>query len=81
MVVFDHERGDIITSNSPVKLVVEGGAKSIRLARNPHVVNGRSICRPHAGVWLGCGCVDVRLLGEGYSRCDAGVIIRAAAAP
>ena len=31
--------------------------------------------------WLGCGCVDVRLLGEGYSRCDAGVIIRAAAAP
>lgn len=50
MVVFDHERGDIITSNSPVKLVVEGGAKSVRLARNPHVVNGRSICRPHAGV-------------------------------
>lgn len=28
------ERGDIITHNSPVKLVVEGGAKSIRLARN-----------------------------------------------
>ena len=31
--------------------------------------------------WLGCGGVDVRLLGEGYSWCDAGVIIRAAAAP
>lgn len=34
MVMFDYERGGIITNNSPVKLVVEGGAKSIRLARN-----------------------------------------------
>lgn len=56
MVMFDHERGDI-TNNSPVELVVEGGAKSAGLARSPPVVNGRSICRPHAGVaglWMCC---------------------------
>ena len=79
MVMFDHERGDI-TNNSPVELVVEGGAKSAGLARSPPVVNGRSIVDLMLG-WLGCGCVAVRLLGEGYSCCDMGVIIRAAAAP
>lgn len=42
-VIYDHDKDDISTNNSPVRLIVEGKAKFVRLASNYHVAINRII--------------------------------------
>lgn len=51
MVRFDHEKVDIITSNSPIRLMVGGRARFVRDA-NSHqaAISGKKICRPRARI-------------------------------
>lgn len=51
MVRFDHEKVDIITSNSPIRLMVGGRARFVRDASNHQVaISGKKICRPRAKI-------------------------------
>ena len=51
MVRFDHEKVDIITSSSPIRLMVGGRARFVKHASNHQVViNGKKICRPRAKI-------------------------------
>lgn len=47
----DHENIDITTNSSPIKLMVGGRARLVRLASSHQVaIRGRSICRPRARI-------------------------------
>lgn len=49
IVMLDHEKVDITTNSSPIKLIVGGRAKLVRLASSHQVaISGRSVCRPRA---------------------------------
>lgn len=51
IVRFDHEKIDITTSSSPIKLIVGGRARFVRLASNHQVaISGRKICKPRARI-------------------------------
>ena len=53
IVRFDHEKADITTSSSPIRLMVGGRARFVRLASSHQVViSGRKICRPHARIMV-----------------------------
>lgn len=50
-VMLDHEKVDITTNNSPIRLIVGGRARLVRLARSHQVaMSGRSVCRPRARI-------------------------------
>lgn len=51
IVMLDHEKEDITTNNSPIKLIVGGRAKLVRLAKSHQVaISGRKVCRPRAKI-------------------------------
>ena len=51
IVILDHEKVDITTNNSPIRLIVGGRARLVRLARSHQVaISGRNICRPRARI-------------------------------
>ena len=51
IVRFDHEKVDITTNSSPVRLIVGGRTRFVRLASNHQVaISGRRICRPRARI-------------------------------
>lgn len=51
IVVLDHEKVDITTNISPIRLIVGGRARLVRLARSHQVaMSGRSVCRPRARI-------------------------------
>lgn len=51
IVILDHEKVDITTNNSPIKLIVGGRAKLVKLARSHQVaISGRKVCRPRARI-------------------------------
>lgn len=51
IVMLDHENEDMITNNSPIRLIVGGRARLVRLASNHHIaISGRSVCRPQARI-------------------------------
>ena len=55
IVMLDHEKVDITTNSSPIRLIVGGRARLVRLARSHQVaISGRSVWRPRAKiiVWL-----------------------------
>ena len=55
IVMMDHEKVDITTNSSPIRLIVGSRARLVRLARSHQVaISGRNVCRPQAKiiVWL-----------------------------
>ena len=53
IVMLDHEKVDITTNNSPIRLIVRGRARLVRLARSHQVViSGRSVCKPRAKIFV-----------------------------
>lgn len=51
IVMLDHEKLDITTNSSPIRLIVGGRARLVRLARSHQVaINGRNICKPRANI-------------------------------
>lgn len=51
IVILDHEKVDITTNNSPIRLIVGGKARLVRLARSHQAaISGRSVCRPRARI-------------------------------
>ena len=55
IVMMDHEKVDITTNSSPIRLIVGGRARLVRLAKSHQVaVSGRNVCRPQARIiiWL-----------------------------
>ena len=53
IVMLDHEKVDITTNNSPIRLIVGGRARLVRLARSHQVViSGRSVCKPRAKIFV-----------------------------
>ena len=51
MVKFDHEKVDITTNSSPIRLIVGGRAKFVRLASSHQVaISGRRVCTPQAKI-------------------------------
>lgn len=49
IVNIDHENDDKIISNSPIRLIVGGRARFVRLARiHQENIRGRVICKPRA---------------------------------
>lgn len=51
IVMLDHEKVDITTNNSPIRLIVGGRARLVKLARSHQVaIKGRSVCRPRARI-------------------------------
>lgn len=53
IVMLDHEKVDITTNSSPIKLIVGGRAKLVRLASSHQVaISGRSVCRPRARIMV-----------------------------
>lgn len=47
----DHENIDIVMNNSPIRLIVGGRARFVRLARSHHaVIRGRIICNPRTKI-------------------------------
>lgn len=51
IVRLDHENDVVIMSNSPVRLMVGGGAMLIKLASNHHAaISGRRVCKPRAKI-------------------------------
>ena len=55
IVILDHEKVDITTNSSPIRLIVGGRARLVRLTRSHQVaISGRNVCRPRAKiiVWL-----------------------------
>ena len=50
---FDHEKVDIITSSSPIRLMVGGRARFVRHANSHQVaISGEKICRPRARIMV-----------------------------
>lgn len=51
MVVLDHENVATTTNSSPMRLMVGGSARLVRLA-NSHqaAISGRSVCKPRARI-------------------------------
>lgn len=51
MVMLDHENEAITTNSSPIRLIVGGKARLVRLASNHHAaISGRSVCSPRARI-------------------------------
>ena len=51
IVMLDQENVDITTNSSPIKLIVGGRARLVRLARSHQVaINGRNVCKPRAKI-------------------------------
>ena len=51
IVVLDHEKVDITTNNSPIRLIVGGRARLVRLASSHQVaISGRRVCKPRARI-------------------------------
>lgn len=51
IVMLDHEKEDITTNSSPIRLIVGGRAKLVRLAKSHQVaISGRKVCRPRAKI-------------------------------
>ena len=51
IVILDHEKVDITTNSSPIRLIVGGRARLVRLTRSHQVaISGRNICRPRARI-------------------------------
>lgn len=51
IVMLDHEKVDITTNNSPIRLIDGGRARLVRLARSHQAaISGRSVCRPRARI-------------------------------
>lgn len=51
IVMLDHEKEDMTTNNSPIRLIVGGRAKLVRLAKSHQVaISGRRVCRPRAKI-------------------------------
>lgn len=47
----DHEKDDSITSNSPIRLIVGGKARLVRVARSHHAdISGKRVCNPRARI-------------------------------
>lgn len=50
---FDHEKVDVITSSSPIRLMVGGRARFARHASSHQVaISGRKICRPRVKIMV-----------------------------
>ena len=50
---FDHEKVDMTTNSSPIRLMVGGRARFVRLASSHQVaISGRRICRPPAKIMI-----------------------------
>ena len=51
IVMLDHEKVDSTTNSSPIRLIVGGRARLVRLAKSHQVaISGRSVCRPWARI-------------------------------
>ena len=51
IVMLDHEKVDITTNSSPIRLIVGSRARLVRLARSHQVaISGKSVCRPWAKI-------------------------------
>lgn len=51
IVMLDHEKEAITTNSSPIRLIVGGRAKLVRLAKSHQVaISGRKVCRPRARI-------------------------------
>lgn len=51
IVMLDHEKVDITTNSSPIRLIDGGRARLVRLARSHQAaISGRSVCRPRARI-------------------------------
>lgn len=51
IVILDHEKVDMTTNNSPIRLIVGGRARLVRLARSHHVaISGKNVCKPRAKI-------------------------------
>lgn len=51
IVILDHEKVVSITNNSPIRLIVGGRARFVRLAISHHAaISGRSVCNPRAKI-------------------------------
>lgn len=51
IVILDHENVDITTNSSPIRLIVGGSARLVRLASSHQVaISGRNVCRPRARI-------------------------------
>ncbi len=51
IVMLDHEKVVSITNNSPIRLIVGGKARLVRLAISHHAaIRGRSVCNPRARI-------------------------------
>lgn len=49
--IFDQEKVEITTSNSPTRLIVGGSARLVRLANNhQEAIRGSSVCKPRAKI-------------------------------
>lgn len=49
----DQENVDITTNSSPIRLIVGGRARLVRLARSHQAaINGRMVCRPRARIMV-----------------------------
>ena len=53
IVMLDHENDDITTNSSPMRLIVGGKARLVRLASSHHMaISGRSVCSPRARIMV-----------------------------
>ena len=51
VVMLDHEKVDITTNSSPVRLIVGGRARLVKLAKSHQVaISGRNVCWPQARI-------------------------------
>lgn len=51
IVMLDHEKVDITTNSSPIRLIVGGRARLVKLAKSHQVaISGRNVCRPQARI-------------------------------
>ena len=51
IVILDHEKVDITTNSSPIRLIVGGRAKLVRLAKSHQgAISERKVCRPRARI-------------------------------
>lgn len=51
MVVLDHENVDTTTNSSPIRLMLGGRARLVRLARSHQAaIRGRRVCSPRASI-------------------------------
>lgn len=50
---FDHEKTDMTTSSSPIRLMVGGRARFVKLANSHQVaISGRKTCRPRVRIMV-----------------------------